>query len=85
MKLIEIMDHRWTNNKIIQEPDHRYGPDAGAEDIIDEYNIVVNGSLWKKNGSPVLFTDRKSADKAASLIFARYGKSAQVAPAGMFK
>jgi len=86
MKMIDILnkgsdpnENWWLNTSVKSpQPDPRRGPDAGVEDQLDEFNILVDGKLWKRNGVPVPFYDIKSARKAVDGIKIKYGKIAQI-------
>ena len=64
-------------------PNPAYGPDAGTE--TEYFNVLVNGDVWKRDGKAVEFDSEKSARKAARTIYEKYGKIAQVVPAGTIK
>ena len=85
MRLNELFenDYKWWMNTRVKSPtpDPRFGPDAGAEDHHEEFNILVNGRLWKKNGKPVVFKSFSAADKAVTTISLKYNKTAQVVKA----
>jgi hypothetical protein len=42
------------------------------------FNVMINGKVWKKEGNPVLFTTHNEALSAANSIMNRYQKATQV-------
>ena len=47
---------------------------------LGNWNVMVNGKIWTKNGAPVEFPTRSAAQKVADTIMARYQKATQVIP-----
>lgn len=48
---------------------------------LGNWNVMINGKIWKKEGSPVTFSTYNAAEKVADTIMARYQKATQVIPA----
>lgn len=82
MKIKDIItENEWWMNSNIKypTPDPRYGPDAN-ENEYEIYNILIDGKLWIKNGSPVEFHSIESAKKAVKTIALKFGKTSQIVP-----
>ncbi len=48
---------------------------------LGDWNVMVNGKIWKRDGVPVIFRTKDAAEKVAGTIMARYQKATQVLPA----
>ena len=83
MKINDILteEQKWWLNTTVKSPtpNPNYGPDAGEEHR-EYFNILIDGKLWKRNGLPVEFDTRETANRARNTISTKYGKIAQVIP-----
>lgn len=48
---------------------------------LGNWNVMVNGKIWMRDGVPVEFRTRDAAQKVADTIMSRYQKATQVLPA----
>jgi hypothetical protein len=71
MKIEEIFEGYWKNIDIQNQE---------KNSIPLTFNILVDGKVWKKNGIPVEFKNRESAQGTADTITGRYNKTTQIAP-----
>ncbi len=74
MKLIELTEGRVKNAAIDAEFDK-------SQQRILGWNVLINGKLWVKDGKPVFFKERDSANRAVTAIAQGRGRAAQVVPA----
>lgn len=77
MRLLELTEGYWKNVDI--ERQERPAPTPKLSTT--KFHVLVNGRVWKKNGSPVEFTSPESAQRAADTIRNRYQKATQIVPA----
>ena len=80
MRLFELAEGYWKNIDIARQERGAMPPPMAAPKPL-KFHVLINGKVWKKNGSPVEFTSHGKAATAATSIKNRYNKVTQVVPA----
>ena len=75
MKLSELIHEGYWKNKQI---DADFVKSSSRQPT--DFNVMINGKIWKRNGEPVLFKDHASALRAADKITASRNITTQVVP-----
>ena len=74
MRLHELFEGYYKNLDILRQENRPRIPSQPNA----HFNVLVNGKVWKKNGVPVNFLSRESAERAANTITKTYNKVTQV-------